>query len=105
MTPQKDIKSFIWMDINRGLVKSQVTSLNLNYIIGKNDTSKKIVSNTWLAITFNKSICLHNCILSMKALLKSNRFTNYDFAPLKKLNRLRFIILTPPSIFFYIKAC
>ena len=41
MTRQKDIKSFIWMDINRGLVKSQVTSLNLNYIIGKNDTSKK----------------------------------------------------------------
>ena len=34
------------MDISRGLVKNQVTSLNLNYIIGKNDTSKKIVSNT-----------------------------------------------------------
>ena len=40
----------------------------------------------------------------MKALLKSNRYTNYDFTPLKKLNRLRFIIFTPPSIFFGYKS-
>ena len=59
MALQKDIMSFIWMDINRGLVKSQVTSLNLNYIM---TLQKEIASNTWLAITFNKSICLHNCI-------------------------------------------
>ena len=43
MTPQKDIMSFIWMDINRGLVKSQVTSLNLNYIM---TLQKEIASNT-----------------------------------------------------------
>ena len=65
---------------------------------------KETASNTWLAITFNKSTCLHYCILSMKALLKSNRYTNYDFTPLKKLNRLRFIIFTPPSIFFGYKS-
>ena len=59
MALQKDIMSFIWMDINRGLVKSQVTSLNLNYIM---TLQKETASNTWLAITFNKSICLHNCI-------------------------------------------
>ena len=58
MTRQKDIKSFIWMDINRGLVKSQVTSLNLNYIIGKNDTSKKklLVTLDWLLLLINQYV-------------------------------------------------
>ena len=76
--------------------------------MGKKWHSKKNLwvrnSNARLADTFNKSICLHYYILTMKSLFKSNRFINYDFAISKKLKSQRFIIFTPPSIFLHYKS-